>query len=151
LNETICIIGLNIIKMLLSLAIFGPLASALIYFNFGRYLGYYANYAMLYLYFISLTSCLLLISTTITDNLVILMSVTKLSTILSLNLEIASTNLSQVVLTVIILVSYCVNCYAIYYMSSDAFTTRFIGLLSAFTFSMCLLAISSNLVSVFVF
>jgi len=137
--------------MLLSLSIFGPIASALLYFYFGRMLGRRADYLMLALYGISVISCILLLYTTITNNLVIILSFTKLSSVLALNLEFAATNLSTVVLTVIILVSNCVNCYAIYYMSADAFNLKFIGLLSAFTFSMSLLAISSNLVSLFVF
>lgn len=137
--------------MLLSLSIFGPIASALLYFYFGRLIGKRTDYLMLALYGISVISCLILLTTTITNDIVIIFSFTKLSTVLGLNLELASTNLSQIVLTVIILVSNCVNCYAIYYMSADAFSNKFIGLLSAFTFSMSLLAISSNIVSLFIF
>lgn len=142
---------LLLLLMLLSLSIFGPIASALLYFYFGRLVGQRANYLMLALYAISVVSCFILLYSTITNNLVIILSFTKLSTVLALNLEFAATNLSIVVLTVIILLSNCVNCYAIYYMSGDAFNLKFIGLLSAFTFSMSLLAISSNLISLFIF
>lgn len=136
--------------MLISLSLFGPMASAVLYFQLGRLLGSKLGHIMLALYVVSLTSCLLLAYNTITNDAVIVISLLKLSSVLGLNLEIAATSLSMIALSVILLISTAVNCYALYYMSADAMLNRFMGLLCAFTFSMSLLAISSNLITLFV-
>lgn len=136
--------------MLISLALFGPMASAVLYFQLGRLLGSKLGHMMLALYLTSLTSCLILAYNTITNNTVVVVSIIKLSSVLGLNLEVAATSLSMIALSVILLISTAVNCYALYYMSADAMLNRFMGLLCAFTFSMSLLAISSNLITLFV-
>jgi len=72
------------------------------------------------------------------------------STALGINIELGIDTISASLLAVITVVGSCVVCYTYYYMATDSHLYRFIGLLSGFVSFMSLLAVSNNLVVLFV-
>lgn len=135
---------------MLTIALFGPIASAVICLYLGRYLGAYAARLMLLFYITSAISAITLAYYVVTNQTTILIPVFKLSTILGTSFEIGVSSLDSVLLAVILLVSTTVNTYSIYYMDTDAYYIRFIGLMCAFASYMCILVVSTNILTLFI-
>ena len=135
---------------MLTLSLFGPIASATICLFLGRYIGVYSARLMLLLYMTSSISAIVLCYYVIINHSVVTLSLLNLSTVLGTSIELGTSNLDSVLLAIIVLVSTTVNTYSIYYMSTDAYYIRFIGLMSAFASFMCLLVVSNNLITLFI-
>jgi NADH:ubiquinone oxidoreductase subunit 5 (subunit L)/multisubunit Na+/H+ antiporter MnhA subunit len=135
---------------MLIITLLGPIASALSSLYLSRYIGSSLLKVTLLLYLMSSVSSVLLLYYTVVNGTTLVFNFTNWSTVLGINIEFTADILTSSLLAVITVVGSCVICYSCYYMATDSHLYRFIGLLSSFVSFMSILALSSNLVVLFV-
>ena len=134
---------------MLIISLLGPIVSSLLCLYLPRQLGHYAGNLMVTLFITSTISSLLLTYYTLQNNVVIILTLLRFSSVLGITWEISIDHYSCTLLSIVLLVSTCVNSYSLYYMSNDSTQIRFIGLMSTFTSYMLLLILSNNIVTLF--
>jgi NADH-ubiquinone oxidoreductase chain 5 len=135
---------------MLTITLLGPVISAILCFFFSRIIGSNILKLTLILYIISSLSSLYLLYVIITNNTILTLTLTKWSTILGINFNFTIDLISVSLLTVVIVIGTSVISYTNYYMATDSHLYRFVGLLSSFVSFMAILAISGNLVVLFI-
>ena len=135
---------------MLIISLLGLIASSITCLYLGRLLGTYASILMIVYYTISTLSSIVLSYGIIMNDSTLILQLGTLSSILGMNIELGIDSTSILVVSIIVLVSANVNIYSIYYMSSDAYYIRFIGLLSSFASFMVILVVSNNLITLFI-
>lgn len=135
---------------MLATILLGPVVSAILCFFFSRSIGSPVLKLVLILYTLSSITSIYLLWWTVQNNIKIKLGLLDWSGLLGINFEIEIDLINASLLLVVVLIGSAVISYTNYYMATDSHLNRFVGLLSSFVSFMIILAISSNLVVLFI-
>lgn len=135
---------------MLSIIILGPIASSLLCVTFGKLIGSNVHKVVLLTYVVSSLTSLALLYTVAVNGSTLILSLSNWATTLGTGFEFSIDLINGSLLCVVVIIGTCVMSYTSYYMAHEAKLNTFVALLSGFVTFMIVLAISNNLVVLFI-